>query len=708
MRAYDADHIRNVALVGHQGSGKTTLAEAMLFVSGALQRAGTIEEGSTVSDYHPSEAERQMSIFASLLHAEWKGHKINIFDTPGYPDFVGEVIASLKVADTAIYVMNAAEGVQVGTELAWTYGTMTEKPSMFVINHLDQGEADFRALVGQLQERFGRGATVVQLPGGAGTRSIIDVLLMKQLTFPEGKAGQPEIGEIDEAFRDEAEQLHNELVENIAENDESLMELYFEKGELSEEEMRQGLHVAMLKRQLYPIFLTSATENVGVARLMSFIDNVCPSPAEMPGAATTEGGRIEADPEAEPVALIYRTMAEAHVGEYSFFRVEAGTLRPGLDLENAQTGSSERLGQLYAINGHERDGVDEMVAGDVGALVKLKNTHTNNTLRAKGLDVVVEPIEFPEPRYQSAIRAARQGEEDKLAQGLHQLVEEDPSLVLVHDAHLSQLVLGGQGELHLEIAKYRLKNRFGVEILFDRPKISYRETVQTSARAQYRHKKQTGGAGQFADISVMVEPVNGAFNPPSDINVRNQAEIETPWGAKVEFIDAIVGGVIDMRRFFGAIQKGVMEATQQGPIAGYPVGNVRVVIYDGGMHPVDSNENAFKQAARMSFRNAFREAQPALLEPIHDIEVTVPDTYTGDVMGDLNTRRARIQGIEAEGIFQKIIAQVPEAELYRYSTALRSLTQGRGLHRARFSHYDPMPRHVQEKFVEEAGAMEEA
>ena len=708
MKVYDADHIRNVALVGHHGSGKTMLAEAMLYVSGALQRMGTIEEGSTVSDYHPSEVERQMSVFASLVHAEWKGHKINVFDTPGYPDFVGEVIASLKVADTALYVMNAAEGVQVGTELAWTYGEMTRTPSMFVINHLDQGAADFRALVDQMQGRFGRGATVVQLPGGAGTRSIIDVLLMKQLTFPEGKKGQPEVGEIDEAFREEAERLHNELVENIAENDESLMELYFEKGELSEDEMRQGLHVAMLKRQLFPIFLTSATENVGVARLMSFIDNVCPAPAEMPGAAATSGQAVEADPNADPTALVYRTMAEAHVGEYSFVRVYAGTLRQGMDLENAQTGSAERLGQIYAISGRERDAVDALVAGDVGALVKLKNTHTNNTLRAKGSDVVLEPIEFPEPRYQAAIRAARQGEEDKLAQGLHQLVEEDPSLVLTQDAHLNQILLGGQGELHLNIAKYRLKNRFGVDVAFDRPKVSYRETIQTSARAQYRHKKQTGGAGQFADIAVMVEPVNGAFNPPSDINVRNQAEVEAPWGAKVEFVDAIVGGVIDMRRFFGAIQKGIMEATQQGPIAGYPVGDVRVVIYDGAMHAVDSNENAFKQAARMGFRDAFREAQPVLLEPIHDVEVTVPEAYTGDVMGDLNTRRARIQGIEAEGVFQKITAQVPEAELYRYSTALRSLTQGRGLHRARFSHYDPMPRHVQEKVVEEAEAMQEA
>ncbi len=706
MNVYDADHIRNIALVGHQGSGKTMLAEAMLYASGALQRMGAIEEGNTVSDYHPSERERQMSVFTSLLHAEWKAHKINSLETPGCPDFSGEVSAALEVADTALYVINAAEGVQVGTELAWRSGEDLRKPAMFIINHLDKDKVDFRTVVAQIRDRFGRGATVVQLPGGSGSRSIIDVLVMKQITFDE--KGKPSFSDIAPAFLEEAEALHNELVENIAENDESLMELYFEKGELSEDEMRQGLHEAMLRRELFPIFLTSATKNIGASRLMSFIDNVCPSPAEMPPAETVEGEPVPADPNGEPVAFIYRTMAEQHVGDYSFFRVYSGTLRQGLDLENAQTGNIERLGQLYAINGRDREPVERMLAGDIGALVKLRHTHTNDTLRKKGSRVVIKPIAFPEPRYRVAVSPTREGEEDKLAQGLQQIAIEDPSLQVIHDPLLSQIVIGGQGEMQLEIAKYRLKSRFGVDIEFSRPKVAYRETVQTKARAKYRHKKQTGGAGQFADIAMLVEPLDGEFKPDPDINVRGKAEMEMPWGSKVEFIDAIVGGVIDMRRFFGAIQKGVAEALQKGPIAGYPVGDIRVVIYDGGMHSVDSNENAFKTAARMCFREAFRQANPVLLEPIDNVEVLVPDTYTGDVMGDLNTRRARIQGIESEGPFQKIVAQVPEAELYRYSTALRSLTQGRGLHRATFSHYEPMPRHVQEKVVAEAEALQEA
>ncbi|MEM1126062.1 MAG: elongation factor G [Bacteroidota bacterium] len=708
MNIYDAAHIRNVALVGHQGCGKTTLAEAMLYTSGGLRRMGSVEEQNTVSDYHPSEHERQMSVFTSLLHAEWKGHKINILDTPGYPDFMGEVIAALKVADTAMYVMNAAEGVQVGTELSWTYGEMTDTPSMFVINHLDRADSDFRILVEQMRERFGRGATIVQIPGGAGTRAIIDVLLMKQIRFPADQDGQPVFEDIPEEFREEAEALHNELVENVAENDEALMELYFEQGTLTEDEMRQGLRDAMLKRDLFPIFVTSATENVGVARLMSFIDNVCPSPTDMPAADTETGTPVLADPEADPVVFVYRTMAEQHVGDYSFFRLYAGTIAQGLDLVNQQTGSSERLGQLFAINGHERDSVNQMVAGDLGALVKLKNTHTNETLHLKGADVAISPIEFPEPRYNAAIRAAKEGEEDKLAQGFHQLAAEDPSLVLKQDPHLKQTVLSGQGEMHLQIARYRLNNRFGVDVEYVRPRVAYRETVQERARSSYRHKKQTGGAGQFADISMLVEPLDGDFVAPADINVRKEHSVTTDWGSTIHFIDAIVGGVIDMRRFFGAIQKGIFEALQDGPIAGYPVGDVRVVIFDGGMHSVDSNEAAFKTAARMCFRDAFRNASPALLEPIHDVGITVPDTFTGDVMGDLNTRRGRIQGIEAEGIFQKILAQVPEAELYRYSTILRSMTQGRGLHRTQFSHYEAMPRHVQEKVVSENEDLVEA
>jgi elongation factor G len=701
MKVYDVEHIRNIALVGHQGSGKTMLSEAMLFNSGSIPRMGSIAEGNTVSDYHPSEKERQMSVFSSLLHVDADGVKLNVLDVPGYPDFVGEMITALKVADTAVFVINGAEGIQVGTEAAWNTAATYGLPSMFLLNQLDRADASFRELEAQVRERFGRGAAVVQLPAGPGTRSIIDVLLMKQLKFAPGK-GEPILGEIDAAFQEEADRLHNELIESIAENDESLMELYFEKGTLTEDEMRQGLHVAMLKRQLFPIFIASATENIGVSRLMSFIANVCPSPVEMPPAATDSGDPVVTDGDGPPIAFIYRTMTEQHVGEYSFFRVYSGALEQGMDLENAQTKVTERLGQLFAINGHDREPVAKMFAGDIGALVKLKNSHSNNTLRPKGSEVAIRGIVFPEPRYTSAVRPVKQGEEDKLAQGLHALSHEDPSLVITLDPHLNQMLLGGQGEMHLAIVQSRLKNRFGVDVEYYKPKISYRETIQNSARAAYRHKKQTGGAGQFADISIMVEPYHGEFKPPADISVRGETVLDTAWGAKLHFVDAIVGGVIDMRRFAGSIQKGILEAMQRGPVAGYPVGDVRVVVFDGGMHAVDSNDAAFKTAGRMGFRDAFRQAHPVILEPICTVEVLVPGAYTGDVMGDLNVRRGRIQGIEGEGVLQKIVAQVPEAELYRYATILRSMTQGRGLHRAEFLHYEPMPRNIQEKLAKEA------
>lgn len=705
MKVYDADHIRNIALVGHQGSGKTMLAEAMLLDTGAIKRLGSIEEGTTVSDYHPSEREREMSVFASLLHVEYGGNKINIIDTPGYPDFVGEVVASLHVVDSALFVIDASEGVQVGTELAWRAAVKASTPSMFVLNKLDKDRTSFRDVIEQIQERFGRGATVVQIPVGGGSRAIIDALIMKQITFDAG--GKMSISDIDEEFSEEAERLHNELIENIAENDESLMELYFEKGTLTEDEMRTGLREAMIRHQLFPIFLTSATENIGVSRLMEFIGNVCPTPNQMPESKTQDGGSIKPDSSAEPIAFIYHTMAETHVGDYSFFRIHSGTLSPGMDLINAHTGAHERLGQIFTINGHERDQVEKMYAGDLGAAVKLKNSHTNDTLHRKGSTVEMVEIEFPIPTHKTAIVTLRDGEEDKLAQGLHQLHEEDPSLTITHDQHLHQLVIGVQGEMQLEIAKYRLKNRFGVDIKFLRPKVAYLETVTSQARAKYRHKKQTGGAGQFADIKLLVEPLVGDFVPPSDIKIRKEHTELTPWGGKIHFVDSIVGGVIDMRRFFGAIQKGVLEACATGPIAGYPVGDVRVVIYDGSMHAVDSNEAAFKSAARACFQDAFRQANPVLLEPIYDVEVLVPDSYTGDVMGDMNTRRAKIQGMESEGVFQKIITQVPEAEMYRYSTSLRSMTQGRGLHRSVFAHYEAMPRHVQEEIIaESAGAVE--
>ncbi len=698
MKVYNPEHIRNVVLVGHQGSGKTSLAESMLFVGNKIRRLGSVVEGSTVSDYQPSEKERQMSIFSSLLHTEWDDHKINIIDTPGYPDFVGEVVAAVRVADTSIFVMNAQEGVEVGTELAWAAAKENEKPVMFVINQIDRPQADVDTLITQMRDRFGSGITVIQFPGDT-PNSLIDVLIMKKISFDPNSQGPPTISEIPDEFRDRAEELHNSLVEDIAVSDEELMEKYLESERLTEEEMRAGLRDAMLQRSLYPIFCTAATTNVGSARLMSFIGNVVPSPLEAPPISVGEGTLNTLSTEGNPVVFIYRTMAEHHVGDYSFFRVCNGAIESGMDLENAQSGASERLGQLYVLSGRDRETVSRMNVGDIGALVKLRDTHTNNTLHKKGDRVVVTPIPFPEPRYREAIQAKTEGEEDKLAQGLHQITAEDPSLVVIHEPHLSQITLGGQGAMHLKVAQYRLKSKVNVEVEYTRPRVAYRETVTTEARDSYRHKKQTGGAGQFADISVLIEPLDGEFRKRPDINVRNVAQAQTAWGSTIEFIDAIVGGVIDMRRFFGAIQKGVLEGMQRGPVAGYPVGDVRFVIFDGGMHSVDSNENAFRTAARMVFRESFRKAKPVILEPIHDVEVTIPDAYTGDVMGDLNGRRATIKGMEAEGAMQKILVQVPEAELYQYSTRVRSMTQGRGIHAARFSHYQAMPRNVQEQVV---------
>lgn len=701
MTVYDADHIRNVALVGHQGTGKTTLAEAMLRVSGAVPRMGTVEDGTTASDYHASERERHVSVFASLLHAEWQGHKINVLDTPGTLDFTGETITALKVADTAIFVVDAAEGVQVGTELAWSYTEASRTPAMFVLNKLDTAESDVEAALGRIRDRYGRAALPVQLPGGSGTRTIIDVLLMKQIRFaPDGTQTVEPIGE---AFADRAQALHTELVESIAENDEGLMELFFEKGTLSEDEMRRGLRAAMIRHQLFPVFLTVATENVGVSRLMGFIDNVCPSPAQMP-PPHLDAGTVAVSAEAPPVAFVFRTMAEEHVGEFSFLKVYDGTLEAGQDLEVARDGTTERVGPLFAVNGREREPVERLVAGDVGVTVKPKHTHAGDTLRQKGLGTVVTPVAYPEPRMRVAVRAERAGDEDKLGQGLAQLVREDPALRVEHDAHLGQTTLAGQGEQHLDIARARLKHRSRVDVAFGEPRVGYRETVQGRAVAQYRHKKQTGGAGQFADLTLHVEPLSEAYEPPGDLRVRREHTLETDWGSRVHFVDTIAGGAIDMQRFFGAIQKGVAEALQRGPVAGYPVGDVRVIVADGGMHAVDSNENAFRTAAKMAFRAGFRDARPAVLEPVVELRVTVPEAQMGDVLGDLTARRARIQGMEAEGGLQTITALVPEAELHRYATSLRSMTQGRGLHLARPSHYDAMPQHVMARLASESTA----
>lgn len=701
MKVYQSANIRNIALVGHQGAGKTMFSEAMLYASGAINRLGTVGEHSTVSDYHDSEHKREMSIFASLMHVEHNDVKFNVLDTPGYPDFAGEVVASLRVADAALFVLNAADPVQVGTEVTWGYADKLNVPALFVVNHCDRSGLDYPAIVTQIQERFGRAATVLQLPVGDGTRAVVDLLLMKTITFPEGGKGKVELSDIDGGFKDKAEELRNELVESVAENDEALMEKYLNEGELTQEELVGGMLSAVRNRDMFPILATSATAGIGISRALDVVAELVPAP----GAGVTvetEGDDIPYDASGPAVGFVFRTMSEQHVGEYSFIKVCSGALESAMDLENAQTDTTERLGGLFVLNGRTRDTVNKLCAGDIGAVVKLKKTHTNNTLRAKGCDIIVRPIRFPEARYKASIRATTPGEEDKLSTGLHKLVEEDPSLEIIHDSDLNQLLLGGQGEMHIEIAKFRLNNRFSVDVELGIPKVSYRESVQKSARGSYRHKKQTGGAGQFADVSFIVEPLKGEYQAPPDVKVRNTSRATTEWGAKLELVDAIVSGVIDMRRFSGAIQKGILEAMQAGPLAGYPCADVRVVVYDGKMHAVDSNEAAFKSASRQCFKKAFSDAGPVMLEPICDLEVLLPGDYMGDVMSDLNTRRARIQGMEAEGANQKIMAQAPEAELLRYSTQLRSLTQGRGLHSARFKQYDAMPRNVQDKLIEDA------
>lgn len=699
MTVSSPSDLRNIALVGHQGSGKTSLAEALLHAAGVIGRPGTVPDGTTRSDYHPSEKDREMSIFTTLLHANWHGHKINILDTPGYPDFSSEVIAAMQVIDTAVYVMDARSGVEVGTELAWSYGEQMNTPSMFVVNHVDHADANVQAILDEIEDRFGRGATAVQFPCGAGSRSIVDVLRMEQLHYPDGEI-EPEAGPIDDAFREQADALHDTLVEDIAANDEALMEAYFEQGDLTPTQMREGLRAAMLERALYPVFVTSATEGIGTARLLDFVEAVCPSPAHRP-VATEAGSTLAPDPDGDPVGFVYRTMAQEHVGEYSYVRLYNGTLESGQDLENARTGASERIGQIYVLSGADREHVPRLVAGDLGALVKLDDTNTNDTLRAPGSDVVIPPIQFPKPRFTMAVETAEDGKEDKLAQGLHRITAEDPSLAYDHDPILNQLTLSGQGELHLRIAQARLRRRAGVEVRFSEPKVSYREAIQGRATADYRHKKQSGGAGEFADLSLLVEPLDGAFEPPDFVTVRGEETVTTDWDAEVHFVNAIKGGVIDMNKFFSSIQKGVVDAMAEGPLAGVPVGDVRVVVYDGGMHPVDSNEAAFKRAAYACFRQAFEDARPTLLEPFRTVTVTTPDDYTGDVISDLNTRRGRIQGIDTQGPLQRITAEVPDAELHKYSTALRSITHGRGLHMTQFSHYEPVPAHVQDDIVEE-------
>ncbi|HEY0356206.1 MAG TPA: elongation factor G, partial [Flavisolibacter sp.] len=659
MAEFDTSHVKNIVLLGHAGCGKTTLAECMLFESGLINRRGSVYENNTVGDYHELEQERGNSIFSKLMHSKWRGYKINILDTPGYDDFVGEVLSCLRVADTGVMLINAANGVEVSTDVIWEYTEKFKTPMIFAINKLDHDKAEFNRTVQEVKDHFGNKVTVVQYPRqeGAGFHEIIDVLRMIMYKFKD-TGGKPEKLPIPDEEKERADQLHRELVEAVASNDEALMEKYFDKGELDEDELKAGMKKAMINHDIFPLFCLSAERNMGSGRLMGFIDNVCPSANEMPPQKTTSGEDLPCDANGPACIFVYKTISEPHVGDLSYFKVFSGTVRTGLELVNESNGVVEKINQLFLMEGNKRIPVNELVAGDIGATLKLKNTHVNNTLHVKGKNIELPSIEFPSHNMTVAIEPINKGEEEKLSLALHQLREEDPTLIVEVSQELKQTLLHCQGDMHLAVAKWKIENLHKVPVKFVRPRIPYRETIRKVAEANYRHKKQSGGAGQFGEVFMRIEPFYEGMAEPAGLNVRGREVFNLDWGGKLVFYNCIVGGAIDTR-FLPSILKGVMEKMHEGPLTGSYVRDVRVSVYDGKMHPVDSNDISFKIAGLQAFRQAFQQADPQVLEPIYQVEVLCPEDLTGGVMGDVQSRRGIVEGMDTEGHFQKIIAKVP-------------------------------------------------
>src|SRR5579859_3049486 len=686
MKTYQPADIRNFAVVGHASSGKTMLSEAMLLCGGVINRMGRIADGSTVSDYHVSEKNRQISVSASLLHTEWTGKKFNIIDTPGYLDFISEGLGALRVGDFALVVVHANHGLGVGTDRVWNYATGYGIPKMIVVNAMDKENVDFDAVVRQLREHFGRHVFPLNVPinPGPGFNRVLDVLRNETVTYATDGSGkyqeEPATGE----WEAKVKELHGQLIEHIAESDDELMNKFFEKGGLSEEEFRAGIHAAVQRELFIPLFSVSAENNIGVARLMDFIAKYGSSPVDRKKvkAADANGGETEVgldDP--ETVAYIFKTMSEAHFGELSFFRVYAGSISTGKDLFNSDRKVSERIGQIYLLNGQNREAVPTLGPGDIGAVVKLKVTHTGDTLCHPKHPVTLSKVVYPKPNIHAALVARAKGEEDKIASGLAALHQEDPTFLYVVDAELHQTIISAQGELHLEVVADRLRRRHNVHVELGEPRVKYRETIKGKGDSKYRHKKQTGGAGQFAEVWMRIEP--------------------KPRDTGVEFTQSLTGQNVD-RVFVPSVEKGVMKACEEGIVAGYRVVDVKIDFYDGKMHPVDSKDIAFQIAGYFGFKEAFGMARPCLLEPINLIEIRIPEDCMGKVMGDLSSRRGKIQGMDVDGTFQVIKAHVPAKELYRYSSTLRSLTGGRGVHSESFSHYEEMPREAEQKVIEES------
>tara|TARA_B100000678_G_scaffold91014_1_gene75831 strand:+ start:15 stop:2108 length:2094 start_codon:yes stop_codon:yes gene_type:complete len=689
MKNYAAKDIRNFAVVGHGGSGKTTLSEAMLSRSGKINRIGSIESGTTVSDYHHDEHQRQISIHSSPLHLEWDDIKFNLIDTPGYLDFIGEAISSLAVVDAAVVVVHAVNGIEVGTEQVWNYASNYRLPKIIVVNGLDKEHTQFDKILQQAKSNFGSNVFPLQLPvnAGPGFNQVVDVLRNELITYSTDGSGKYSEEELPEEWQEKIKELHEELIEYVAESDDTLLEKFFEEGNLSEEEMREGLHRAIQDQVFIPVFCTTATQNIGTARLMDFISKYGSSPvdrATIQAENANSGETIEVALDGSaPVVHVFKTISEAHVGELSFFRVYSGSVSTGMDLQNTTRGNSERFGQMFLMNGKDRTNVPSLNAGDIGAVVKLKDTHTGNTLTGPSNKVKLSSVKLPNSNIHLGIRSKSKGDEERIATGLSTIHEEDPTFIYRVDSELHQTVISGQGELHLQVSIDRLKRKFNVDVETFKPRIPYRETIRGKGSSKYRHKKQSGGAGQFAEVWMRIE--------------------SKPRGEGIEFTHSLVGQSVD-RVFVPSVEKGVNVSCTEGVLAGYRVVDLKVDFYDGKQHPVDSKDIAFQMAGKQAFREAFMEAQPCLLEPILNIEIKVPDSFMGDVMGDMSSRRGKIIGMDAEGESQLIKAQAPQSEMYQYSTTLRSLTGGRGIHSEEFSHYQEVPRDMETKVVAAAKA----